>query len=89
MAAVTVSICGPLPSGGFDVHAIGCRDLRQPKYRGIRPGTWKATVTTVEQVVTEIYQDIMRDAEYEDGVSADWSDYADDVHILPCVGRLA
>lgn len=84
MTTQRVTIHGPnlmVPGPTFHVHAEGCADLRKRLYRGA-DGGWTVEATSQQDVVEEIYQDIMAENE---GDLASWEAYADDVRIFPCV----
>jgi len=82
-APVEVAVWGPnLGRGGeaMHVHKPGCADTRKGIYVGHKP--WTITVTSAQEIVEDIYQDMIAESD------GDWRDYAGDVHIYPCVGEL-
>lgn len=79
-----VSVHGPnLPrplsdKGTFHVHRAGCADTRKGVYLRSEP-PWTAEVDSVQQVVEDIYSDII------DESGGSWEDYAHDVVVYPCL----
>lgn len=81
--SVKVTICGPnlndQSKGTFHVHTADCADLvkharREPEYRS----GWTVEADSVEEVVTDVYGDMMDESE------SPWTDYADDLYFFPC-----
>jgi hypothetical protein len=84
---MNVTILGPnLPDqrkGSFHVHTSGCADIhRNPNYRN-EETDWTFECDSIEEVVTEVYMDIM--AEHEEDT---WEDYENDFHFCPCTRSL-
>lgn len=84
-----VTIYGPnLPSQDetFHVHAAGCADTKRGIYRHIRAGGdqggWDIEVTSVRQIVEDVYSDQMAE---NDDEWATWQPYASDFKVFPCV----
>lgn len=73
----------PGPTETFHVHAEGCADTKRGIYRGIRvggdQGGWSIEAASVQEVVEEVYADIMD----ENGDT--WEDYLSEFKVFPCV----
>ena len=90
--SVRCEIVGPLGHGGFDVHREGCRDLNQPKYRGVRTQRgltppWVVDAASRKDIVFDIYADVMGDTYLPEEKDDHWQEY-DDLQVFPCVGNL-
>jgi hypothetical protein len=72
-------------TGAIHVHAAGCADLNQAKYR--RPGSrWDMTADSERAVVCYIYQGF----ENLEPDGSNWRDFADaeGIKFFPCTGNL-
>lgn len=86
-----VSILGPnLPrpfsdKGTFHIHAEGCRDIARYRIReGSDQGGWTMDASSIEDIVEEVYGDVMGDYTPR----APWDEYESDFHFAPCVSSL-
>ena len=79
-----VTILGPLGSGGFDVHAVGCADIYKVRYRPYRSGAWDTEEESKRSLVLNLFSDFLGESyETEDELY----DYEEsEVKLYPCTG---
>jgi hypothetical protein len=77
-----VVVVGPniMQSGttGFHVHAVGCRDVGRPKYRGAEKDVMD--VDGVEALARDIYSDHIAESENPSDIRS----YVADFTVFPC-----
>lgn len=81
-----LTIIGPNIPGNqgqpFHVHATGCADLCQPKYRYAGHERQESEYETFQDLVEDYYADII--AENEGTDREDWEVYESEFKVFPC-----